>query len=87
MSEKQILQNWNTFRKVTTDKLSYNNAIGYSGQCKYCKSQDLVEQNGKIHCAECGKTQSSPRGQNMNAIGPYTKTRQGQNMNEMRGWN
>lgn len=60
MSEKQILQSWNTFRKVTTDNISHN-AVGFSGKCKYCKSVDLVEQNGKIHCAECGKTQSAPK--------------------------
>lgn len=31
--------------------------IAFSGRCKHCKSQDLVQQSGKIHCPECGRLQ------------------------------
>lgn len=87
MSEKYILENWKTFRKVTTDNISHNAVERlFNGKCKYCKSIDLVQQDGQIHCAECGRTQPRPKGQNINAIGPYVKSK-GQNMNQMRGWN
>lgn len=63
MSEKAILTEWNKFRKITTDKITKNNRKGgeikrlFTGQCKYCKSIDLVEQGKNIHCPECGRIQ------------------------------
>lgn len=74
--------------KLVKDMIGKNNGTGSQYDFTYDdKYKPITAPTDYFKIMYDKKAKNKRRGQNMNALRPYTKKRKGQNMNEMRGWN